>query len=666
MSGSATETFIQETLDGLESLEHQLLALEETSSAEQINDVFRILHTIKGSAAMFGFEPLSRFAHHFETAFDLVREGKLAVTKELTDVSLASRDYMSELLAGNDDPERIKTLETSNLARNLLDRLSDLIALKPSPAQPSEGDAALPAMEPAGLRRVHIRFKPDPDELRNGMRPDLLMGELAEFGEITVRYDETDVPPLAEMEANANYLTWHVEVITDVTLDQVRDVFVFAAGTNLDIQEEQPTPAEVAPAEPGDTAPEAVQETGGEEVEQAATKAQARPDAVRVPAARVDDLMDQLGELVIAQARLDRVADQIKDQTLTDVAEEIERLVSGLRDATLAIRMLPIEMVFGKFRRVLRSLSDELGKDVTLVTDGGETELDKNVIDRLTEPLVHMIRNAVDHGLEPAEERLAAGKTAPGAVFLSARQSGGEVLISVADDGRGLDTGAIRTRALERGMIGLEDNPTEDELHRLIFEPAFSTAQSLSSVSGRGVGMDAVRKAVSDLRGTIDVETIAGRGTRVTLRLPVTLAIIDGLLVRVGTSVFVVPLSAVSECVELSAAERKRDSGRTLLQIRDELVPFLNLDEIFEFEKSKEDTRRVVIVNSDGRRVGLVVDDTLGQHQTVIKVFSRFHRDIEGFAGSTILGDGRVALILDVQALLKTAQTTRDGSTEAA
>jgi two-component system chemotaxis sensor kinase CheA len=331
----------------------------------------------------------------------------------------------------------------------------------------------------------------------------------------------------------------------------------------------------------------------------------------------------------------------------------------GLRDATLSIRMLPIESVFGKFRRVVRDLSSDLGKDVLLVSEGGETEVDKNVIDRIGDPLVHMIRNSVDHGLETAQERKAAGKSEQGTVWLSARQEGGEIIVSIEDDGRGLNADAIRARALERGLIDPEAELTDTDLHQLIFEPGFSTAETVSAVSGRGVGMDAVKTTIDALGGSIDVLSRAGFGTRIMLRLPVTLAIIDGLRVRLGNSVFVIPLSAVEECVEFEQPDDVARSGRSVLEIREEMVPYLALDELFNLPAEENARRRVVVVRVDGARAGLVVDDILGQSQIVIKALSPYHRDIAGLGGATILGDGRVALIVDVATLIRSAETRR-------
>ena len=324
-----------------------------------------------------------------------------------------------------------------------------------------------------------------------------------------------------------------------------------------------------------------------------------------------------------------------------------------MRDTTLAVRMLPIETVFGKFRRVVRDLSTELSKDVVLETDGGETEIDKNVLDRLSEPLIHMIRNSVDHGLEDAAGRRAAGKPEQGRVRLTASQDAGEIVIVVEDDGRGLDLDRIRQKAIDRGLLDPDATVSETTLTQMIFAPGFSTAEKVSSISGRGVGMDAVMSAINALRGTLDVSTRRGAGTRITLRLPLTLAIIDGLLVRLGEDVFVIPLISVEECSEFDLAELARDSGRRMLRIRDHLVPFVDLADALEGEPRNDGRRRVVIVRAEGERMGLVVDDILGQHQTVIKPMSAFHAGLQDYAGATILADGRVALILDIPMFLR-------------
>ena len=377
-------------------------------------------------------------------------------------------------------------------------------------------------------------------------------------------------------------------------------------------------------------------------------------------AERLDELMDRVGELVIAQARLTQLAGATTDVNIKSVAEEIERLAASLRDTTMGIRMVPIGSLFGRFRRVVHDLSRDLGKQVELTTIGEETELDKTMIERLADPLVHLIRNAIDHGLESPESRAAAGKPAMGRVRLIARHAGAEVLVSISDDGRGLDGERIRAKAEEQGLLAPGTVPTDAELYQFLFHPGFSTAREISAVSGRGVGMDVVKRTIEGLRGTIDIATTPGQGTEVTLRLPLTLAIIEGLLVRVGNGRYAIPLSAVEECVELSKADDTRSTGRSFLNIRDDLVPFLRLRDLFETGTPPDRYQKVVIVASGDLRVGLVVDQIIGSHQTVIKSLSKLHATVETFSGATILGDGTVALILDIAHLVELGQAREE------
>jgi len=659
MIEQAVAAFVQEANEILASLEDKFLALENGESKSQVDEIFRALHTVKGSGGMFGYTCLSRFTHHFENAFELVRSGRLAVDPQLIDLCLAACDLMAEFLRLEGDTPEAEALLASPRAADLIARLAALTGETPgdgAPAQPqAEAEAAVEA--PTLYRIV---FTPDVGALQNGMRPDLLLAELGELGDITVSHNAAAVPPLSELDPTEARLGYEIELRTCAARAAIEAVFIFADDAELRIVEHSaaataaetvaPSSATEAPAAAGSPEPRA---------EPAAARKDARSDSIRVASSRLDDMMDSLGELVIAQARLDAIVQEIDHPMLEGVAEEVARLIVGLRDATLSIRMLPIETVFGKFKRVVRDLASELGKDVQLVTEGGETEVDKNVIDRIGDPMVHMIRNAIDHGLETAEARVAAGKNPRGVVRLSARQEGGEILIAIQDNGRGLDAAAIREKAVERGLIAPDARLSDAELHQLIFEPGFSTASAITAVSGRGVGMDVVKTALDALGGAIDVASRPGVGTRVTLRLPVTMAIIDGLRIRLGQSIYVIPLASVEECVELANHAASMRSGRSLLEIRDEMVPYIELERLFSQSGDREARRRVVIVRVDGARVGLVVDDILGQSQTVIKSLSCFHSDIPGLGGATILGDGRVALIIDVATLVRCAEGTR-------
>jgi two-component system chemotaxis sensor kinase CheA len=380
-------------------------------------------------------------------------------------------------------------------------------------------------------------------------------------------------------------------------------------------------------------------------------------DSVRVPAERLDDLMDRVGELVIAQSRLSQVAAASTDAQVKSIAEDIERLALELRDSTMGVRTVPIGSLFGRFRRLVHDLSAQLGKEIALVTVGEETELDKTVVEKLNDPLIHLLRNSIDHGLEQPDMRAAAGKPPCGRITLTARHAGAEVLISIADDGRGLDRARIRARAEERGMVQPGQSLLDSELFAVIFQPGFSTAREVTSLSGRGVGMDVVKQAIEALRGKIEIGSVPGAGTDLTLRLPLTLAIIDGLLVRVGTARYVLPLSSVEECVELSAAQDARSRAHNFLNIRGDLVPFLRLRALFNVATPPDIYQKIVVVSAGKQRIGLVVDQVIGNHQTVIKSLSVLHESARMFSGATILGDGAVALILDVGRLVEFGQT---------
>lgn len=658
MFEQAVAAFVQEAQEILSELEDLILGLEHEQDQATVDAIFRGLHTVKGSGAMFGYTCLARFTHHFENAYELVRSGELSPGKDLIDLSLAAQDKMTEFIELGGDGPRAEALLVSETTTALVDRLNALTGVPQTPAHDaSEPEGAPAAAETsaasADKRRYEITFTPLPEALRNGMRPDLLIRELEELGDVSARIDVSALPALQDLDPTLSYLTWHATLDSVQDLAAIEDVFIFADDADLKIVLADPEETPVATEPP--VAQTATPAGASKSKDTPTAKPEQRQENIRVASSRLDDMMDSIGELVIAQARLDAVSETVTDPNLDAMVEEVGRLVLGLRDATLSIRMLPIETVFGKFRRVVRDLSAELGKDIKLVTSGGETEVDKNVIDRIGDPLVHMIRNSIDHGIEAGDAREAAGKPAQGTLHLSARQEGGEIHIAIEDNGAGLNHSAIRTKAIERGLIEEDSDLTERELNQLIFEPGFSTAQEISSVSGRGVGMDAVRTTIDSLGGNIEVQSKPGIGTRVILKLPVTMAIIDGLRVRLGTSVYVIPLSAVEECVEMDMSEKARTSGRSVLQIREHLVPYLELDPLFSQDPSPEQHRRVVVVRVDGQRVGLVVDDILGQGQTVIKSLSPYHRDLPGLGGATILGDGRVALIIDVATLVRWA-----------
>ncbi len=377
---------------------------------------------------------------------------------------------------------------------------------------------------------------------------------------------------------------------------------------------------------------------------------------VRVPAARLDALMNLVGELVIVQARMDQLAQSLDDDEMMSISEDLDRLTIDLRDNTFSIRMLPIGTTFGRFRRLVRDLSRDLGKEIRLETEGADTELDKMVLDRLGDPLVHLIRNSIDHGIENPDIREAAGKDRTGTIHLSAQHAESHVVILIKDDGAGLNTEVIREKALDRGLITGSSELTADEVNNLIFEAGFSTAEKVSDVSGRGVGMDVVKRSIHDLGGQVSLQSEHGKGSTIKIILPMTLAIIEGLMVSVAGERYVLPLSAVEECVELHEDLDNQSSGKRLIEIRGELVPYMRLREWFEVPGKIPSIEQIVVTRMGDRRFGFSVDEVIGQYQTVIKRLGKVYEGTKGLAGATILGDGSVAMILDTASLIEAVE----------
>jgi len=639
--GDPIAAFRVEAGDLLDQVEQGLLDLtHRLDDRDLIDAVFRGLHTLKGSGAMFGFDALASFTHHCETAFDRVRKGLAPATQGLVAVILSAKDHMRALVDG--DGSGLEAAGAAILAE--LQREVDAAAGAPAPA-PS-----------APVRKGwRLTFYLPPESMANGTNPLMLLDELRELGECTITARTDRLPPLAELNPVECHVGWDVELFGDISRDDIDDVFLFVMDDmELVIEEiggEAEAPVEVVEA-PVATAAVATPEAGGPA--KAATKT---GESVRVPAERLDELMDRVGELVIVHSRLSQLANgQGGDMVLRSISEEIERLVSELRDTMMVLRMVPVATLFGRFRRLIHDLARETGKAIELSTEGEATEVDKTVIERLADPMVHLIRNACDHGLEPEDERVAAGKPATGHVRLSAHQAGGEVLITIQDDGRGINRERVRAKAESQGLIQPGQALSDSELLQMIFHPGFSTAAAVTNLSGRGVGMDVVKRTIESLRGAIDITSVPGEGSKVVLRIPLTLAIIDGLLVRVGEGRYVIPLAAVEECLELSLEEDLRSRGRSFITLRDRLVPFLRLREMFATGTRPDPHQKIVVIATGAERVGLVVDQIIGSHQTVIKSMSPLHQDVAAFAGATILGDGGVALILDVVQLVLAGQ----------
>ena len=680
------EVFREEAGELLEELETSLLELEkDPADLKIVSRVFRAMHTIKGSGAMFGFDDIAGFTHHVETALDKVRDGTVPVSTELIDLTLASRDHIRALLdaatgGGEADPaegERIITGLQALVGGGAQDRTKEIVA----PEVPAK------EKDPTEGRRSHYRIsiKPTPEFFVGGYTLEALIGELDTLGESTAFMD-------AEQEGGGVLIL----LTTDMGLNAIEDVLVFAESScqvavrvlavegEEDLEEHKKLGQILL--ERGEISADdlttvlAQQKPLGEllvgeklvsrtsvdaalaeqklvrEAKEKATVAKGA-ESIRVASEKLDQLINLVGELVVTQARLTQVASNNKDADLVEPVEEVERLTAELRDCVLNIRMLPIGTTFAKFKRLVRDLSAELGKEVVMVTEGAETELDKNVIDQLGDPMVHLIRNCIDHGIESPEEREQAGKPRKGTISLAAQHSGANVVITVTDDGKGLDAERIRQKGLEKGLLRADAELSEQEIWNTIFTPGLSTAKTVTSVSGRGVGMDVVKSTVDALKGSVSVtDSAKGRGTTITIMLPLTLAIINGLLVKVADTHFVLPLSQVEECVELTREDIARFHERRMLPVREQLVPYVRLRDFFAIPGERPALEQMVISRIHGERFGLVLDDVVGEHQTVLKSLGWVYRNATGLSGSTILGNGHVALILDVANVMKCAR----------
>lgn len=709
-----TQVFKEEAYELLGELETSLLELEDVpDDMDLINRVFRALHTIKGSGSMFGFEAIAEFTHEVETVFDMVRNGELGITKTLLTFSLSARDHIYSMLESpsgeGDGSVGEGILEgLKEVASGVGD---DGSAEEPAveTAEAAESDevkveAVVPASEELTLKslfQIVIKVAPGNDVEEESLDP--LMEDLGKVGVVRAKVLHRGAEVWWDVIFESDADSMSIEEIfffTDVPVTvNVREVAREDIADFLDIPHDGEVDDAVAETarptkklgeilvERGDVPAEAIDEVladqkplgelltekgvvskekvesalaeqnATKEFKSAAKKTRKKVDtasSIRVSAEKLDYLVDLVGELVIVQAQISQVVSSKADPSLTALSEELERLSDELRDSTLGIRMLPIGTTFSKFRRLVRDLSEELGKEIDLNTNGADTELDKTVIERLSDPLVHLLRNSIDHGIEDPETRAAKGKPRRGTITLSAEHSGGDVMILIEDDGKGMSREAIRGKAVEKGLISADQDLTDKEVFNLIFEPGFSTAQSVTNVSGRGVGMDVVKRAIDSLRGSIDISSTEGKGSVITIRLPLTLAIIDGLQVRVSDDYFVIPLSLVEECVELTRKDVEEANGQQFVNLRGEIVPYIRIREWFEVEGESPPIEQIVITGLEGSRIGVVVDTVIGEHQTVIKSLGRVYRDVEGISGATIKGDGTLALILDIPKLFRT------------
>jgi two-component system chemotaxis sensor kinase CheA len=633
----ALPAFVSEAHEQLDAVEQLLLQLESAPDDRGLLDaLFRSAHTVKGSAGLFGLDATVAFTHHLETLLDQLREGHVRLSPELGTLLLQANDAVRGLVRAAESGSDANAPGAAERDA-LVQRMQLAAGTAASASAPAAAAAAAPAPGPVGGWKVRAAF--GAETFRNGLDPLALMNYVGRLGEMQpARLERSRIPPLEALDPEACHLSLEFVLHTAEPRDAVEQAFSFVRD-DCELSIEPLAPAAAARAETAS--------------KQRAAAAPAQPAGedrfIRVHADRLDAVINLLGELVIAGAGASMLARRSGQSALMEANLQISRLVEEIRNGTLQLRMVAIGETFSRLRRVVRDIASGLGKDVALEISGADTELDKSVVERVADPLMHLVRNALDHGLETPEERVAAGKPAQGRLLLSACHESGSIRIRIEDDGRGIDRHKVLQRARERGLVAEGATLSEADVLGLIFQPGFSTAEAVTNLSGRGVGMDVVRSNIEALRGTVTVASTPGHGTSIDIRLPLTLAIIDGFLVAVGPSKFIFPLDAVLEVIEGEAMPAESASG--CVTVRGALLPVLNLRSTYGLDSPAPERGSIVVLREGSRRFGVLVDTLLGQHQTVIKPLGKMLRSLRGISGSSILGNGEVALIFDAAAL---------------
>lgn len=696
------EVFRAESSELLQTFEGILLEMETAGpDADSINALFRAAHTLKGTAGMAEFQGVVDFAHVVESLLEEARGGRLDITPEIISTLLLCRDHLGDLFDrafGHSEPGAEMRAAGEALRRRLLDALDAGVAAELQSAASAGADAAAGAKQGA-TARWHISIRFGPDVFRHGLDPIPLLAYLKELGTIEKLVTVTGgLPPVEAMDPESCYLGCEIQFSSDRDRAQIEQAFEFvrqdcrltvlgpdaglaelaelmralpegedraadfllAAGAitapelellrkGIAITEGRPARGLAAAAGDAAAGEANATETPGRDEEFASSARTA--SFLRIESRKLDALINQVGELAITAVGLNQAAARSGDTDLLEQTAIMNRMIGEARDSALKLRMVQVGDTFRRFRRYVREVGRELGKDIRLSISGGDTELDKTVVEKIEDPLTHIIRNAIDHGIETAALREAAGKPPQGTLHLRAYHETGSFVIEIADDGAGIDAARVQARAIEKGLIKAQGHsPAEDEIFALLFQPGFSTAAEVTNLSGRGVGLDVVKKEIEALRGMVNVRSQPGAGTTFTIRLPLTLAIIDGFLVGVGDSACIVPLEQMVECLTIGSGDRI-DSRRNCINLRGEVLPFIDLGEMFHLEAERQRKQNIVVVQYGDLRCGLLVDDLLGEYQTIIKPLGKIFDGLKGISGMSVLGDGEIAFILDIPAL---------------
>lgn len=698
-------SFKEESIENVSDIEQALLNLEVSSDQDIINSIFRNLHTIKGSSGMFGFNFTASLVHEIETVLDVAKDGRATFNQAAIDATLMSVDFIRELIEGDEAISEIdfnkrkqflineikKVFELSNVKGDFQEALENDFsksdnssALKEFVRVDSDNKFDDEALR-SEFKSYKILFSPAKGILFHGHKPINLLSKLINLGSGHVRAKVDSIPDLELISPDNVYVDWEIRLDTEESRESIEDIFIFLdSQSKIDIQELD----KCFDADKGNNVElknfnllgldrsakdlanssfkksEFVEKSffNGDKnksnVQDDTVRSKVNIASIKVDSKKLDHLVNLVGELVTIQSKLSKEAENRNSNVLNSISAEFSLLINELRDYTTGLRTVPIEILFVKFQRIVKDLSTNLGKSILYHAYGGDTVLDKSIIEKLNEPLVHLIRNSIDHGIESSKERERLGKDPKGIIKLSACQSGDSVIVTIEDDGRGLDRGKILEKAIERNVISDSAAKTLSniDVYNLIFEPGFSTASSVTDISGRGVGMDVVKKQVESLRGNVVLESELGKYTRTKLIFPLTLAIIEGWLVRVKDEHFIVPLSNVESCLESNKLISQIDGVETksnVMNYRGSMISFIRLREFFQVSSEKSFSEQVVVVNTNSGKMGIVVDEVLGQHQTVIKALGKIYSRVEGVSGATILGDGSLALVVDIDAITK-------------
>jgi len=658
--------FVEESNDNVHDLEEALLLLEkDTENKEIIERIFRAMHTLKGGGAMFGFNQLSEFTHHLETVFDLVRNNKLAITEDIISLTFESIDHIKHMLEVGDVDEKDE-LATQATFIHRVQRISNSEDKSTIQKELKTEDTGVKSY---GSRTFLIHIKPNEEILRNGTNQFYLLEDLHAMGQAEVVAFSEKVPPLAQFSPIKSYCHWQVLLNTKESINDIKDVFIFVEdeceisiselgeGNLLEDTKIKSLVVEASKLQKPLDKTQLIQiatSSNGEPKKEAKKKVQLKEhkiSSIRVNSTKIDELVNLVSELVTIQAQLNLFAENDGNPAVLALAENIQKLSRQLRDNAFEISLIPLQSELMRFQRLVRDLSKELGKEIDFVIEGGDIELDKNIIEHLTDPLLHIIRNSVDHGIEMPDERIKSGKSPKGTILFKAFYSGASVIVELTDDGKGINHEFIKEKAISKGLIDDKTELSRKEIFELVFLSGFSTKEEVTDVSGRGVGMDVVKKKIGEIRGEVSLDSEMGKGTTLTLELPMTLSIIDGLLVKVSNNQYVIPIANIEKIFALDNISFGNTFNH-VVNIENEQYSFIDLRESFETDAPNKGTEQLILVKYEDRRVGLLVDQVIGEYQTVVKPMGRFLKKQENISGASIMGDGTIAMVIDTNRLI--------------